>query len=197
MESVTDCVFCLENWPNLDIVETRFTAAIINPLNPVTPGHVLVIGARHTENAGQNPSYNSWMFQIAADYVARMGIQANIITSIGPDATQTVFHTHVHVVPRTEGDGLPLPWSIQCKECHGQPLVARGLCATCYKRWQRLPDRSAPERGVEALQDEIANIDAQLASRGIDEARQDEIMKAYAANPVGVLANALIEEMNK
>lgn len=141
---MTDCVFCLDNWANLDIVETRFTAAIINPLNPVTPGHVLVIGARHTENAGQNPSYNSWMFQIAADYVARMGIQANIITSIGPDATQTVMHTHLHIVPRTEGDGLMLPWT--------------------YK-------------------DKIA--------------REDEMLRRYAENPAGVLANALMSELTK
>ena len=38
---------------------------------------------------------------------------ANLITSIGAAATQTVFHLHVHVVPRHEGDGLLLPWSNQ------------------------------------------------------------------------------------
>jgi diadenosine tetraphosphate (Ap4A) HIT family hydrolase len=41
------------------------------------------------------------------------GLQANIITSIGPAASQTVMHTHLHIVPRTEGDGLHLPWTGQ------------------------------------------------------------------------------------
>jgi len=35
----------------------------------------------------------------------------NVITSVGREATQSVFHLHVHVVPRREGDGLALPWT--------------------------------------------------------------------------------------
>jgi histidine triad (HIT) family protein len=38
---------------------------------------------------------------------------ANLITSKGAAATQTVYHLHVHVVPRQGGDGLPLPWTPQ------------------------------------------------------------------------------------
>ena len=38
---------------------------------------------------------------------------ANLITSKGREATQSVFHLHVHVVPRAAGDGLPLPWTPQ------------------------------------------------------------------------------------
>jgi histidine triad (HIT) family protein len=36
---------------------------------------------------------------------------ANLITSKGSAATQTVFHLHVHLVPRQVDDGLPLPWT--------------------------------------------------------------------------------------
>lgn len=110
---MAECVFCPPNWNRLDIVETRHTAAVINPLHPVTPGHVLIIGQKHAESAAVDPVQASWLFEIAADYIALRGLQANIITSIGPDATQTVFHTHVHVVPRREGDGLHLPWTGQ------------------------------------------------------------------------------------
>jgi histidine triad (HIT) family protein len=35
----------------------------------------------------------------------------NIITSAGRDATQTVDHLHLHLVPRRPGDGLALPWA--------------------------------------------------------------------------------------
>ena len=39
--------------------------------------------------------------------------ESNLITSIGPAATQTVPHLHLHLVPRRPGDGLPLPWTPQ------------------------------------------------------------------------------------
>lgn len=110
---MTDCVFCPDNWPNLNIVENRYSAAIINPLAPVTDGHVLVIGRVHYANAAEGPNQASWLVSIAADYIRRQGIEANIITSIGPAATQTVMHTHTHVVPRRPGDGLMLPWTPQ------------------------------------------------------------------------------------
>ena len=116
---MSGCPFCPANWPNLDIVcSTDDKFACINPLNPVTEGHVLWICADHVENAAvdaawsENPSCGDLMF-LAAQYVYNQGIQANIITSIGPDATQTVMHTHIHVVPRRPDDGLHLPWTGQ------------------------------------------------------------------------------------
>lgn len=119
---MSTCPFCAANWGNLDIVERLMpvgragSVAIINPLNPVTPGHVLVIHRDHDESAAASFEASrraSLLMVAAADYVNLNGLQANIITSIGPDATQTVFHTHVHVVPRREGDGLKLPWTEQ------------------------------------------------------------------------------------
>ncbi|MEU3978362.1 HIT family protein [Streptomyces bacillaris] len=38
---------------------------------------------------------------------------ANLITSKGAEATQSVYHLHVHIVPRRDGDNLPLPWTPQ------------------------------------------------------------------------------------
>ncbi|AFL47991.1 histidine triad nucleotide binding protein [Mycobacterium phage Avani] len=112
------CPFCATNWENLDIVErpdSNPETLIIRPLNPVVEGHVLVICKPHTANASADASVAQHLMYLAARYVARHQLQANIITSVGPDATQTVFHTHVHVVPRRPGDGLPLPWTGQKK----------------------------------------------------------------------------------
>lgn len=114
------CPFCKANWPNLDIVEKWMggSVAIINPLNPVTDGHVLVIHWDHDESAAANRDASrraSLLMAVAADYVNTRQIQANIITSIGPEATQSVRHTHVHVVPRRADDGLKLPWTDQVK----------------------------------------------------------------------------------
>lgn len=114
---MTRCPFCKPNWHKLDIVTKPADDdyAIIRPLNPVTDGHVLVIPSQHTESAAQDFTSSATLMYAAAAYVSYNGLQANIITSIGPDATQTVMHTHLHVVPRRPGDGLHLPWTDQVK----------------------------------------------------------------------------------
>jgi diadenosine tetraphosphate (Ap4A) HIT family hydrolase len=119
---MTGCVFCPANWPNLDIVQTiDDNFAVVNPLDPVTEGHVLLICGTHTQDAADaNTGTDVDGFKVAADlmylagqYVWNHRLQANIITSIGPHATQTVMHTHVHIVPRRENDKLMLPWTLQ------------------------------------------------------------------------------------
>lgn len=115
---MSDCPFCEDNWTSLDIVADLTNIeghrlAIINPLDPVTSGHVLVICGKHTSDAAADPRIAGQLVRAAAWYVRGANIQANIITSIGEYATQTVKHTHVHVVPRREGDELPLPWTPQ------------------------------------------------------------------------------------
>ena len=119
---MTDCVFCEDNWDKLDIVEkvrgstTEREIIVFSPLNPVTPGHLLVVSAVHTPDAAANPTVAAELMEEAARRISNSGIQANIITSIGSAATQSVFHTHVHLVPRHENDGLSLPWTGQRKE---------------------------------------------------------------------------------
>jgi histidine triad (HIT) family protein len=104
------CVFCA-------IVEGRAPrvlrrewddALALVPLNPVTPGHTLIIPKAHVANYAEDPDVTSAVMRRAAEY-APAGA-SNLITSLGPAATQTVQHLHVHVVPRKTGDGLPLPW---------------------------------------------------------------------------------------
>lgn len=75
-----------------------------------TPGHTLVIPRAHVADAGTNPAITATVMRHAGELAGELPA-ANIITSLGADATQTVFHLHVHVVPRTKGDGLALPWS--------------------------------------------------------------------------------------
>lgn len=76
----------------------------------VTPGHMLVVPRRHVANAAVDPDVTAETMRWAAVIAAEVGA-ANIITSIGVPATQSVFHLHIHVVPRRDGDGLALPWS--------------------------------------------------------------------------------------
>lgn len=92
----------------------------IVPLNPVTEGHVLVIPRWHVVDAVQEPQVTADVMRCAAELAER---PCNIITSSGGEATQSVFHLHVHVVPRREGDGLALPWTDQFDqlESEGRP----------------------------------------------------------------------------
>lgn len=109
------CPFCWENWPELDIIVGQAgSVAVVRPLNPVTDGHVLVIHREHDESAAASRDASrraSLLMEVACDYVSTRKLQANIITSIGSAATQTVRHTHVHIIPRKTGDGLSLPWT--------------------------------------------------------------------------------------
>jgi histidine triad (HIT) family protein len=86
------------------------------PLNPVTPGHFLVVPKTHVVSALTHPTYAGRALRFAGYLANQMGIgSANFITSAGRAATQSVFHLHVHIVPRREDDGLILPWTGQAE----------------------------------------------------------------------------------
>ncbi|MFD6400720.1 HIT family protein [Nocardia sp. NPDC060249] len=108
------CPFCeiLEHGAPATIVAEWREAIAITPLNPVTDAHILVIPRKHVDDATVDPILTGIVMKYAAE-VADAVSPANIITSIGAEATQTVFHLHVHVVPRRHGDGLHLPWTGQ------------------------------------------------------------------------------------
>jgi len=103
------CVFCaiIAGTEPATVVRQWVDAIAIVPLNPVTDGHLLVIPTAHIRDASESP-------HIAGQAMARAGELArppfNIITSAGAEATQTVFHLHLHIIPRLAGDGLALPW---------------------------------------------------------------------------------------
>jgi histidine triad (HIT) family protein len=82
------------------------------PLNPVTPGHMLVVPRIHCPHAAAFPALAGRVMEAAANLAFETG-PCNIITSCGVEATQTVFHMHFHVIPRHKGDGLHLPWTGQ------------------------------------------------------------------------------------
>lgn len=110
------CVFCQRIFRGEFDLSFRVNGGLqvgFEPLNPVTPGHMLIIPTRHVRDATDEPWLTGEVFEAAAQYVAELGKPCNLITSVGAEATQTVWHFHVHVVPRREGDGLYLPWTGQ------------------------------------------------------------------------------------
>lgn len=106
------CVFCeiiVGNEP-ADIVWEWPSVLMITPLNPVTPGHLLVIPKKHVKDFTDDPVESGFAMVCAAEYAMDLEEDMNLITSKGKNATQSVFHLHIHLVPRRKDDGLALPW---------------------------------------------------------------------------------------
>jgi histidine triad (HIT) family protein len=106
------CVFC-------DIVAGRAPATVVKewpaalaivPLKPVTDGHVLVLPKAHSADFTTGSEALLWAVMGAAQLAREMHGPMNLITSKGAEATQSVFHLHLHLVPRRKDDGLALPW---------------------------------------------------------------------------------------
>lgn len=101
-----ECVFCQL------VAEHGYPEVLpLKPLNPVTPGHLLFIPRDHVRDAGEDPVVTARVMEAASHYAGGLLADYNIITSKGVNATQSVFHLHIHVVPRFMHDGLKLPWS--------------------------------------------------------------------------------------
>lgn len=104
-----DCVFCKK----FDGLDEEIQHLDFEPLDPTTPGHWLVIPRQHVSDFTEWPMVTASTMFRAAVIAQERGGDFNLITSKGKAATQSVFHLHVHLVPRKEGDGLKLPWTDQ------------------------------------------------------------------------------------
>ena len=115
--SEPDCIFCkivVGEIPSHKIDEDDKTLAFMD-INPWTRGHALVIPKEHSRNIYDASPDDLAAAHITAQRVAqrmRERLQCegiNTLQSSEPVAMQTVFHTHVHVIPRYSDDGLRLP----------------------------------------------------------------------------------------
>ncbi|MGW2110941.1 HIT family protein [Streptomyces sp. NPDC001948] len=86
------------------------------PHGGCTDGHLLVLPRGHVADFTTDPVVSATVQLRAAELAAQIGGQWNYLTSCGPDATQTVFHLHGHLVPRTADDRLALPWTHPTRE---------------------------------------------------------------------------------
>jgi histidine triad (HIT) family protein len=110
---VAECPFCKRIAAG-EYDHDGYHTVTFEPLNPVTEGHRLVVPMEHVEHALENTEITGRTMEYAVAIARRLGIEScNLITSVGADATQTVSHLHIHIVPRRPDDGLLLPWTGQ------------------------------------------------------------------------------------
>jgi histidine triad (HIT) family protein len=113
-----DCIFCrilAGDVPATIVDEDERTVAFMD-ISPATRGHALVIPRRHSRDLGEIDPEDLSACAVAAQRLAgrmteRLGAEGvNLLNAYGRAAWQTVFHFHIHVIPRFEEDPLRLPW---------------------------------------------------------------------------------------
>lgn len=115
MENCTFCKIIKGEIPSTKVYEDKNTLVFFD-INPVTPGHLLVVPKEHAETI-ENISEKSLTEAIKVTKKLTSIIdQLNEGTNIGvnnkPAAGQLVPHVHFHLIPRNKGDGLK-HWSSQ------------------------------------------------------------------------------------
>ena len=112
-----DCIFCkivAGELPSEIVQEDEHTVAFMD-INPWTRGHALVIPRNHSPNLYEVGKDDLWHTSSAAKQLAlRMRERlrcdgVNLLNASEPAAWQTVFHFHMHVIPRYDDDPLQLP----------------------------------------------------------------------------------------
>jgi histidine triad (HIT) family protein len=109
---VTDCVFCRivagDIEADLVLEEADFVAFLDQ--RPVFKGHVLLVPRRHIDTLPDLPAelrdgFLAAAQRLATAVVAGLGAQGSFV-AVNNVVSQSVPHLHLHVVPRTKGDGL-------------------------------------------------------------------------------------------
>lgn len=118
---MAECVFCkivAKHMPATVVYEDQDTIAFMD-IGQVNPGHVLVATKAHVENVfALDDVQAAAVFRSTArlaravrDAFAPRGV--TLFQANGRAAAQTVFHFHIHVLPRWDNDGLSLAWPVK------------------------------------------------------------------------------------
>jgi histidine triad (HIT) family protein len=113
-----DCIFCkiiVGELPGQIVDQDERTVSFMD-INPATRGHALVVPRRHVKDLLELDPEDLAATAAGAQRLARrvserLGADGvNLLNSCGAAAWQTVYHFHIHVIPRYADDPLRLPW---------------------------------------------------------------------------------------
>lgn len=115
---MSDCIFCKiinGEIPSATIYEDEEFKAILDRF-PANKGHVLILPKQHSANIFDIDSQQAGRLFVLATKIARemkksLGFEhLNIMQNNGTIAGQTVFHFHLHLIPRYENDGITIAY---------------------------------------------------------------------------------------
>jgi histidine triad (HIT) family protein len=118
---MSDCVFCrivAGQIPSTKVYEDEHALAFMD-LGQVNPGHVLVAVKKHAANlfeleVAQAEAIARATVNISNALKKAFGAEGlSVYQANGKAAGQTVFHYHVHLLPRHVGDGMELIWPVK------------------------------------------------------------------------------------
>ena len=113
-----DCIFCkiaAGEIPSKTIYEDEKYRVILD-LGPATRGHALILPKNHYANLFELPEEDakeviSLAKKMATVMKEKLGCDGfNLVQNNGESAGQTVFHFHMHLIPRYENDGQEIGW---------------------------------------------------------------------------------------
>ena len=113
-----NCIFCLlanGDIPTAKVYEDDDLTVILDA-GPATKGHALVLPKDHYKNITEVPQELAGKLVAIASRVGNAQMKAlgaagfNVVINTNEAAGQTVFHCHVHVIPRYEGDAGIVSW---------------------------------------------------------------------------------------
>lgn len=112
MKEEVICVFCDERRIKSEVYWHTPEVMSFEPLNPVVAGHRIFVPRKHVADFFDDPDTFAEVCRVVS-LCSNNLYDYNVVTSKGKNATQSVFHLHVHLIPREENDGLILPWTNQ------------------------------------------------------------------------------------
>ncbi len=109
---VSDCLFCAivaGDTPGAVVLEDDEFVGFLD-IRPVFKGHVLLVPRAHVVTLPDLPAalrdgFLAHAQRLASAMVQGLGAQGSFV-AINNTVSQSVAHLHLHVVPRTKGDGL-------------------------------------------------------------------------------------------
>ncbi|GAA2804783.1 HIT family protein [Saccharopolyspora taberi] len=116
------CLFCgivAGDLPSVRVAEDDSTYAFMD-ISPASDGHLLVVPKRHSKDLLEIEAEDLAAVSVAAQRIAKAAVGVlgadgvNLLNCCGADAWQTVFHFHLHVIPRYADkakERLVLPWT--------------------------------------------------------------------------------------
>lgn len=113
-----DCIFCKINQgeiPSTTIYEDEDFKVILD-INPASRGHAVILPKNHAANLMELPDEDAEKILKVAKKCAVAMMEVlhcdgiNILQNNGEAAGQTVFHLHIHLIPRYEGDSVNIKW---------------------------------------------------------------------------------------
>lgn len=114
-----DCIFCKiahGEIPSATLYEDEDFRVILD-LGPAARGHALILPKKHYADLYEIPDDLAAKAIVLAKKIASAGKEIlccdgyNIVQNNGEAAGQTVFHFHIHVIPRYKGDGAGISWT--------------------------------------------------------------------------------------